>query len=164
MAETPLQSRVRELLCYNKDTGIFTWKVSRGRVKEGSVAGYAGKDGYIQIGLDGKLYNAHRLAYLYYVGYMPSMVDHINGDKQDNRWSNLRPCSKTSNGYNSKLNKSNKSGVKGVSWHKTAGKWRAQLDINGKTRHLGLFEDKEEAIELMQLVREEAHEEFARHV
>jgi len=94
---------------------------------------------------------------------MPEYVDHINNNRCDNRWSNLRGVDRAGNAMNALMRKDNKSGVKGVSWKKKNSKWVVQASINGRVRHIGLFDD----LELAELVaieaREKYHGEFANH-
>jgi hypothetical protein len=78
---------------------------------------------------------AHRIAFFLMTGRWPKYVDHINGDKTDNRWCNLREATMAQNKANESLRSSNKSGLKGVSWHKAAGKWEAH-----GTKYLGLYD------------------------
>lgn len=146
------QEELKKKLHYCPDTGNFT------RVKTGELAGGINQ-GYLRIGIGGKKYSAHRLAFLYMTGDAPLYIDHINRDRCDNRWCNLRPASKTLNGYNMSLRKDNKTGIKGVT--RFRGKWKAGLTVNKKYLYLGLFED----LELAELVINEArikyHGEFA---
>lgn len=157
------QDRLKELLLYNKETGLFIWKSKRSnRVKKGSVAGSPETRGYIRIGIDGISYLAHRLAFLYVEGKIPVMVDHINLDKSDNRWNNLRDCSPTENQRNLSVRGDSSTGVKGVTCE-YGGKYRARIRVGGVRYNLGSYDSLDEATELVQLAREEAHGEFARH-
>ena len=141
-------ARLRELLHYDPDTGIFTWKICRtGRAVAGSIAG-SPSNGYIAICVDGCVYKAHRLAFMYVNGKLPEFeVDHINGVKNDNSYSNLRDCKHDTNAQNIRSARvdNNSSGVLGVSWHKKNGKWRAQIQVSGKKYHIGDFGTIEEA-------------------
>ena len=140
------QERLKELLEYDEDTGIFIWKVSRsGNIKSGTVAG-SKLQGYSIIMIDRINYKAHRLAWLYVHGYFPeNFIDHKNGIRYDNRISNLREVSKSCNGQNCKIHSNNKSGYNGVSWEKTKKKWRSQIKINTKHIFLGLYDCKLDA-------------------
>lgn len=141
------QSRLRELLHYDPETGRFTW-ISRpsNRVKIGSEAGRIDAGGYRGIRVDGVLYYAHRLAHLYMRGYWPAAdVDHDNRVRSDNRWSNLIAATRSENLQNQGLAPNNKSGYRGVSFHKAAGKWAAERWINGQKHYLGLFPTAEAA-------------------
>jgi len=90
-------------------------------------------------------------------------IDHINGDKLDNRRENLRSATRSQNKMNSGKPKNNTSGYKGVCWYKRGNKWRAQIGINGKLKHLGYFEDKEEAAKAYKKAAEKYHGEFVRY-
>jgi hypothetical protein len=138
-------SRLRELLSYDAETGVFVWRVHHRPKMPGDRAGGFGH-GYIQIRLDGRLYYAHRLAWLYVTGEWPDeQIDHINGDGVDNRFANLRPCSNDENQKNLGLRKTNTSGFSGVRWDKERQKWAAHIRINGKVTQLGRFNSKDEA-------------------
>lgn len=138
---------VRELFSYSHETGIFTRKVStNNRAKVGEVVGCIRPDGYLCASIGGNLYQLHRLAWLHANGEWPSgQIDHINGDRADNRISNLRDVQHVENGRNQKLGSTNKSGVNGVHWIQARGKWRAAITVNGKNRHLGHFDTLEAA-------------------
>lgn len=143
------QERLKELLHYDPATGVFTWRVApNGRVKAGAVAGNIDpQEGYVRIGIGGRLYRAHRLAWLYVHGAWPSQeIDHRFGVRHDNRISELREATKSENLQNQRRARADsKSGVLGVHWDKKNRKWRAQIRLGGCTSHLGLFSGKEEA-------------------
>lgn len=144
-------ARVRELLSYDLSTGEFRWKVSRGTKKARSIAGYeytygCGKK-YWLIRVDGKMYQAHRLAWLVTHGeFPPEQIDHIDGNGLNNRLENLRAVSDSENKRNLRKYSNNTSGVSGVIWHKASQKWLAQIKVNRKNIHLGSFIDKSEAV------------------
>jgi len=140
--------RVRELLDYDPETGAFIWRKSDRKCnrRPGTPAGHIGYEGRLHIRIDGKLHRAYRLAWLMTYGAMPTLdIDHANGDPSDNRLCNLRLATKTENHANSKIYKNNKCGVKGVHWNAQSNKWRVQIRVGGKTRHVGLFKTKEDA-------------------
>lgn len=138
-AQILTQSRLKELLHYDPETGLFT-RFS------GKVAGAIRPDGYVRIMLARELYYAHRLAWLYMTGSLPpEQIDHINGNKTDNRLANLRAVTNFENQKNQRKPVSNTSGIIGVVWHKTKNKWNAQIKHKGRSIHLGYFTDIEEA-------------------
>lgn len=116
------QPELKEILEYNEETGEFTWLVAKGnRVRVGQIAGSLNKGhGYIEIGIDNKLHYAHRLVWLYHFGNLPDeQIDHINGDRANNRVENLRESSRYMNARNQKKSSINSSGTTGVSLRKT---------------------------------------------
>ena len=134
--------RLRELLSYDPETGVFVWNVSRGTVKKGAVAGRKNTDGYIEISIDSRLYKAHRHAWLYVYGVRPtSQLDHRYGIRDDNRIGELREATNAQNQQNRSIHPKNTSRHPGVSSHKATGKWRAQIQISKRRVHLGLFDD-----------------------
>lgn len=151
-----------KLLAYDPKTGVLTWKVARGRfgnaIKAGSVAGTVGGHGYFQVRVHGKRYYAHRLAWLMYTGSWPSKhLDHINGQKTDNRIENLRECSDAQNQQNRGKQANNTSGVQGVCWHKQAKKWHARIEVDGKRINLGLFDTVDEAAQARAAAKAQYH-------
>jgi HNH endonuclease/AP2 domain len=140
------QVRLVELLDYDPNTGEFRWKVDRtGGTKAGDIAGTLRPKGYMQISIDGVQYLAHRLAWLYVHGaWPPDEVDHIDTVRNNNCIANLRLATSHDNNGNQSLSPRNTSGLKGVSWHKHAGKWIAQITI-GKPKTLGYFDNKQDA-------------------
>jgi hypothetical protein len=140
------QERLKELLDYDPDTGVFTWKTARGCVVAGSVAGALNTNLYIYIKIDQKLYRAHRLVWLYIHGSLPGAeIDHVNRIRGDNRIANLRAATKSENGQNKPKYRNNTSGIPGVCWHKASQKWIAQIRHLGHSIHIGLYDDLEEA-------------------
>ncbi len=140
--------QLRELLDYDPETGIFTWRVRRGGLASaGSIAGSLCTDGYLQIKINGRPYNAHRLAWVYAYNTWPAdQLDHINGIRDDNRLANLREATNSQNQQNQSIRRDNKSGHPGVYWDKRARKWRAQIMVDGKRVNLGSFDDHAAAI------------------
>ena len=139
---------VHELFDYNPETGIFTNRITRGKIaKKGKVAGCLSDTGYWIIKVNGKNYRAHRLAWLFIHGYFPEhQIDHINRIRTDNRLCNLREVNKSCNMKNSKIYNNNTSGITGVSWHKRAKKWMVRIqDKNYHRINLGSFASKLEA-------------------
>jgi len=112
--------RLKEVLFYDQNTGIFLWKYSKQSRFVGEIAGSKNNKGYRSISIDGVLYKEHRLAWFYVYGKWPeNEIDHINRIKIDNKISNLREVTKSQNRQNINVKKNNKSGCRGVSWHKT---------------------------------------------
>jgi hypothetical protein len=136
--------RLRELLHYNPETGIFTRRLDRGGHKAGEIMGSGSHRGYKKIGIDMHRYYAHRLAWLYVYGEMPTVIDHINGDTLDNRIENLRNVDQLGNLQNIRqLSKANTSGFTGVS--RKRNKWTAALSLNNENIRLGVYETKQAA-------------------
>jgi hypothetical protein len=152
-------ARLRQVLDYSPQTGVFTWRERVAKcVHIGGVAGCKEKRiGYITIGVDGQIYKAHRLAWLYMTGNWPiKFIDHINGQKSDNRFENLREVCEDGNAQNiRKPNKRNKSGFLGVI--RFQNKWRANITVNGKTRRIGDYNTPEEAHQAYLKSKRELH-------
>lgn len=139
---------LRRVLDYNPETGELTWKVTQNwKSKAGSTAGNVNSKGRIQIRFRSRLYYAHRLVWLLTYGKWPEQtVDHLDGDKSNNRIENLRDVSNGVNQQNQrKPRSSSKSGILGVHWHDRDQKFVAKIGINGKNKHLGYFLTAEEA-------------------
>jgi hypothetical protein len=152
---------LKEILLYHPETGIFTWKVKKSKkTKIGSVAG-TNNAGYVHIRIDEKKHFAHRLAWFYQTGSVaPYMIDHINGNKSDNRWTNLRRATRNENSRNRSRSKTNTSGFKGVCWDKKAGKWKAAICVNNVSYHLGYFESPREASAVYEAVAKKSFGAF----
>jgi len=142
---------VRQILNYDPETGEFVWLISpngngRGRVVAGDRARHIAQNGYHLIRYRGQIYRAHRLAWLYVYGVWPTQeIDHINGDRADNRIANLRQATSAENHANAGRRKGNRSGIKGVSWYKPTRKWRARIVVDYREIYLGYFDTAEAA-------------------
>lgn len=133
------QNELKQLLEYDPETGVFTWRIGRGGQKAGKIAGTI-SHGYRQIRVKDKIYHASRLAHLYIKGYLPEFdMDHKDRIRDNDTWSNLRHISRSCNNKNSKIRKTNKSGITGVCWHKLANKWEVYIKLPKQKKHLGLF-------------------------
>lgn len=149
------QEELKSQVDYNPESGIFTWKISSGRVKSGCVVSGLDYYGYLRISINKTRYRAHRLAWLYIHGKFPiNLVDHIDGNKANNSLANLREATNQENCRNVKLSKLNTYGYKGVSKHPLVNKWQAACWIDGKSVYLGLHETP--------IIASKIREEFAR--
>ena len=142
------QERLKKLFHYNPETGLFTRLiVTAKRTKIGDIAGSPHGDGYLRIKIDNKPYYSHRLAWFYMTGKWPKgQIDHINRIRDDNRFANFREVTRSFNLRNTRLYKTNTSGVIGVHLYKPTGKWQARIGVNSKNISLGHFIDKKDAI------------------
>jgi len=134
-------------LDYDPETGIFTHRVARKRVRKGAVAARPhGRTRYLIVNLDYRKHLAHRLAWLYVYGdWPPSELDHIDTDPANNAIANLRLATRSQNNANRKLSLESASGYKGVTWHAKKGKWQSQIKLPGRNKYLGLYKAPEEA-------------------
>lgn len=134
---------------YDPETGVFTRVRSVGRHgchKAGTVAKARNSHGYSVIRIAGVLHGAHRLAWLYHFGEWPKVIDHINGDKSDNRIANLRNVTQTENMQNLRsAPATSKSGLLGAHRFGRSKKWTARIRINGIGTRIGSFDTAEEA-------------------
>lgn len=147
MSTNLTQTRLVDLLHYSPETGEFTWRVSarKGRVKAGDRAGHLAACGYRTIRVEGVLLRAARLACLYMTGSWPEeVVDHVNGDRGDDRWENLRMCSELENQENVTAN-SRTGRPLGAHYHSHSGLWRARIKRGGTTTSLGYYRTATEA-------------------
>ena len=158
-------SELHRLFEYNPEVGCLIWRVPAARRrKPGDIAGHKSADGRVLIGINGRLYKAHRIIWAMMTGEWPAhQIDHINENPSDNRWCNLRSATKSQNMMNITKIKSNTSGHKGVGWHVQTKKWRAYINVNKKMKHLGLFETKEEAIATRVDAAKIFHGDFSKH-
>jgi HNH endonuclease/AP2 domain len=140
------QERLKEVLCYDPKTGVFT--------REGEIVGYDNGDGYLKAYIDNKSYYLHRLAWLYIYGNNAKIVDHKDQNKKNNSISNLREVSNSENLHNRGAPKNSTTGHKGVCFVKSRNKYVAYKTIMYKRKHLGIFDTLEEAVQCRKLFEE----------
>jgi hypothetical protein len=168
----PPLGRLHELLKYDQDTGSLTWRFrpsemfgNEARAKQFNTA-FGGREfgcmaaGYKKGMVDGRLYLAHRIIWKMVHGADPDGdIDHINGDRADNRIANLRVVTRRDNCRNVRRRKSNRSGANGVTWYPRYQKWKVRIIAKGKDTHLGYFSDLQEAID----TRKAAEKKYGYH-
>jgi hypothetical protein len=151
--------KMREFISYDPDSGVMTWKkVLSNRTKPGALCGAnIDSKGYGRVCFDGKQYRAHRVVWALFYGEAPDQqIDHINGNRLDNRIANLRLASNAQNSRNCRLSKNNTSGITGVVFHKGTKKWLAQIMLNRQRIYLGLYD----TIEMAAAVRKKAETQY----
>ena len=153
--------RLKSVLRYEPETGLFFWRKTLG--SKGVAGSEAGTDshGYLAIRIDKKLYLAHRLAWFYVNCEWPSILDHKDRDRRNNRITNLRLATHSENKANRSAPSNNSSGIKGVSFNKQMRKWQASICKQYKQNHLGFFSSKEGAAEAYRTAAVKLFGEFA---
>lgn len=142
---------------FKYENGSLIWR------KNNKIAGHLDQsNGYIRIRYKDGFYYSHRLIYLMHYGYMPKYIDHIDGCKTNNLINNLRSCTQQQNCFNTKVNKNNKLGYKGVSLHKQSGLYRVVYKINGKQKLIGYFKEIKDAVNAYNLTIKNVHGNFAK--
>lgn len=153
------QERLKQLLHYDPVTGVFTRIQSNRSDRLNQQTGSRNTNGHIQIRIDGKLYVAHRLAWLYVNGQFPiNQLDHIDGDKTNNKFGNLRTATNKQNQENVPIQVNNTSGHRGVCFEKTrrgSKKFGAYVGHNGKQIRVGLFATVDEAAIAARIARDQ---------
>ncbi len=165
-ARNPLPSAefLREILEYNQESGTIVWRSAFSRrVPAGHAAGTINSNGYRIIRINDKGYTAHRLAWKIVTGDDPENdIDHINGIRSDNRWSNLRPATPAQNIANRARLRTNRTGFKGVSVIKQSpNRWASSIRLNGVPHYLGIFKSPQLAHEAYMKAAREFYGEYA---
>ena len=130
--------------------------------KVGDAIGSINGTGYRRVGIGGKYYAEHALVFLMHHGYIPSEIDHINGDRADNRIENLRAVTRSQNQYNKGKCRNNTSGHRGVSWHKPTGKWAVRISLNNRNKSMGYYDDLELAAFIAEETRLKYYGQYAK--
>lgn len=173
------QTFLKECVHYDPIKGSFRWRrrplrhfvdgkypatticASWNKKFQGAFAGGRDFKGYINIKINGVLYKAHRLAWLYMTGKWPiAQIDHKDGDKKNNAWANLREATNGQNQMNLPVKRNNTSGVKGVSWDKNTRRWRARITAGGVCFTIGYFREKKDAAAAYTAAAQNRHGEF----
>jgi hypothetical protein len=154
---------VRQIFNYDPETGILTWKEALNwRIVIGSTAGSIKKGGRIQVKVNGRMYQVHRIIWLYVTGEWPNYeIDHKDLNPGNNIWTNLRPATTQQNCYNRPMFKNNTSGFKGVRYKKSTGKWEARIKHMYKDVQIGTFNTVEEAVQAYEEASKRLAGEFA---
>ena len=144
--ELPTPAQIKHLLHYHPESGVFRWRFcTSSHIKPWDIAGTLRND-YLAISISNKKHYAHRLAWLYMTGNWPEQqIDHVDGVKSNNAWSNLREATNKQNNENQSIKSNNKSGFRGVHFDDKSQKWRAMVGNNGKSIHVGWFTSAEDA-------------------
>jgi hypothetical protein len=156
------QEYLREIFDY-KDGHLYWKKRTSIRITIGKKVGYLSKDGRIYTRINKKLVGLHRVIFAYHHGYFPKLVDHIDRNCLNNSIENLREATKSQNAFNSKIASNNKSGVKGICWHKNAKKWHTRIVVGKKIIVSSFFENLSDAENFVKKMRKIHHKEFACH-
>ena len=142
------QGKLKEIISYDPETGLITWIKNIYRKNNiGKIAGGISAEGYIKITINSKQYQAHQLIWFYMTGLWVDEIDHDNRVRSDNRWLNLKEATREENQHNRTINKNNKSGISGVSWHESKEKWQSMICVEGEQKYLGQFKDINLAIQ-----------------
>lgn len=167
---------LKECFSYDKELGVLYWNERpishfknnmvrnsfNGRYA-GCVAGSIEREGYVVVRLNKSNYKAHRIIMAMQGEDQSLEVDHIDGDRSNNKLTNLRTCSISENGFNRRYQSNNRSGTKGVYWLESENRWRVVIGYHGSKIYIGQFSDLEEAREAAASARDMYHGEFSNH-
>lgn len=167
MGDEELEQYLRDNLEYCPDSGLLTWSKNLRKRKRGQIVGSKHVSGYLifSVGFNNKSWSlrVHRVCWFLHYGTWPDdFLDHVNGIKDDNRISNLRPASYKTNNLNISKSSANKSGYKGVSWCKEKKKWVSRIGVNGRHLFLGRFNCKTAAALAYDKASLKYHKEFGK--
>lgn len=155
------QQELLELFEY-RDGDLYRLKRVSQNTQIGDKVGHPDSRGYLKVSIKNKPYLVHRIIFMMVYGYVPDVIDHIDGNQANNKIENLREATQQQNCYNSAIHGKNTSGFRGVAWSKTWGKWQAYINVNKKRKFLGYFEDLELAAFVASEARNLYHGNFAR--
>ena len=150
---TLTQDHVKSLFDY-RDGQLY-------RKSNGKISACKHADGYLRSHINNKIYYNHRLIFLIHYGYMPTFIDHIDGNPANNKIENLREVTNGQNQHNKTINANNKSGVKNVHWSNSMKKWCVQISVDNKIKTVGFYDGLELADHAAQEARKMYHGEYA---
>lgn len=158
------QERLKDILYYHPESGDWVWLARTSQTdRTGLQAGTLHHSGYWNFHIAGRMYTGHRLAVLYMMGKWPEGdVDHKDLNKSNTVWTNLRPASHAGNRQNRRVRKDSVSGLKGVGWYPSYGRYTAYIKAHGKKKFLGYFDKAEDAHAAYAAAARALHGEFAR--
>ena len=157
------QELILNLFSYENGKLFYKNKTHKfSKIQIGDEVGSLYSNGYLNVKINQKPYAVHRLIFIMFNGFLPKLIDHIDGNKLNNKIENLRSCDHITNGYNRKVGTNNTSGHKNVVWSKQSKKWRVTLHANKKFKDFGFFDDLELAALVAEEARNKYHNKFAR--
>lgn len=148
---------------FDYKNGELFWKIDRGNnIKRGDIAGSIYERGYKRVSVNNRRFPVHKIVWLYHNGYLPKLVDHINGNPSDNRIENLREVTNSQNCFNRRIALNNTSGSKNVCFDKKSNKWKVYLTVSPyRNKYFGSYSNKDIAITIATLARHKYHGNFA---
>ena len=161
MSGLTTSKQIADLFIY-KNNKLYWRNRVNSNVAAGAEAGTVSPLGYVKICYKRQIYYAHRLIFLLVNGFLPDEVDHIDGNPNNNKITNLRAAQRHENCQNTRKRKDNVSGIKNVCWFKPRGKWKVELQVNKKRVHIGYYENITDAAKAATIARNKYHGDFAR--
>ena len=159
----PSQDHLLRYFSYDPHSGELRWKIAHRGTSVGDLAGYVSPQGYWRVSIDGTQFPAQRIIWKLMTGCEPKdFIDHKDGNKANNKWSNLRSATKKDNAQNCRKYVTNTSSVKGVTWDKKLQKWKVVINANNVRHYLGLFENFTDAATARDVAAEHLHGAYAR--
>jgi hypothetical protein len=157
-----LTANYLNLLFEYKDGTLYR-KVSKGAVKAGKKVGTPQTDGCLTVSIDKKCYLVHRIIFMMHNGYFPEMVDHIDGNRTNNKIENLREATHAQNAWNSKPRADSNIGIKNITYNKKFNQYTVRIQVNQERKYIGAFKDLELAALVAMEARNKYHGKFANH-
>ena len=149
-------------LFYYSNGNLYRKKTTQKNVQIHKKVGTVNTAGYVVVNLHNKVYLVHRLIFWMQHKYLPKYIDHIDGNRSNNKLHNLRSATNQQNICNAKLRKNSTSGIKNVRWEERLKKWSVRFTVNYKPKHIGVYSELEDAIQAASKARQELHKQFAR--
>ncbi len=158
---TITQQRLKELFNCSEDGKLIRKLKTSNKVNVGEIVGSNNGNGYLRTSINFKSYHIHRLVFMWHHGYFPKEIDHINGNRSDNRIENLRSVTHSQNGKNIKTR--NSIGINGIRWEESRSKWNVSIGVDKKKIHLGRFKNLNDAIDARKVAEIQFFKEWRRN-